>query len=428
MPNATFNDTVLIRGFVSEPDGRGTFSIIWSCLAVLLLNTWTVLHLNIPPANSSKWRTFLHKSKWWVFCTFVPDGVAVGAYNQWRCARKSVSDMKKRLPWWTVAHGFYAEMGGFRVYEDTTGTWYNFRAAQLSWLAQENLITIPTVSAEDIYDRSTAGALGKSIACAQSAWFLFQTIARVAQHLPISTLELATLPFIGCTWLSYWFWWAKPMDMETFTTIHVNQLPPEQLCRLAKATCYCGETSDWYRPSVKEAHPYQWDYFFWEKPMNIKTFTIEKVSHLLVDEVYCLVMNTSAQAKASDWHREAINETHSADWEHVDFLVLLIIGTLFNGLHLAAWDFQFPSPTEALMWKIAVFAMLGAEFLWIPIAFAFRCFPQHSIAKNIPYYILSVTYITARFYLITEAFAGLRTLPQKAFATVNWTGYFPHIH
>jgi hypothetical protein len=204
------------------------------------------------------------------------------------------------------------------------------------------------VSQDDIYDRSTAGGLGTSIACAKSAWFLFQTIAQVAHSLPITTLEIATLPFIGCTWLTNFFWWAKPMDMETFTTIHVHHIPPEQLCRLMEATCFRGATCDWYRPCVKKAHPYKWDNFFLGKPMNLKTLTVVDVSHLLADAVYCFTMNTSAQAKVSDWHREAVCETHTAEWEHMDFVYLWAVGTFSNGLHLVAWRAHFPTPTEAL--------------------------------------------------------------------------------
>lgn len=418
----------LVNGFVSEPDGRGTFSIVWSCLAVLVLNTWTVLHLNIPDPTWTDSRKLLHKGKWWIICTIVPDGVVVGAYNQWRCARSSVAEMKKLFPWWTVAHGFYAEMGGLRVHDDATRTKYIFRASQLAWLSQEGLITLPTISESDIYDRSTAGGLGKSIACAQSAWFLFQTIARVAQTLPITTLELATLPFIGCTWLTYFFWWKKPVDMETFTTLHIDHITPDQLCRLMNATCCVGAASDWYRPCVKEQHPYDWDYFFWENPMDLRTLTVVNVSHLLADEVYCSVMNTSAQAKASDWHREEVCETHTAEWEHVDFLCLWAVGTFFNGLHLAAWRFHFPTATEALLWKVAVCNMLGVTTIWMPIAFLFRRLSPSSMTKSFSFYILTLVYAMSRFYLITEVFVGLRALPRDIFSAVNWTGYFPHIH
>jgi hypothetical protein len=188
-----------VWGFVSEPNGRGTFSIIWSCLAVLILNTWTVQHLNIPPKDFNPYRRYLHKTKWLIICAIVPDGLVVNAYTQCRAARKSVRDMKPLCPWWTLAHGFYTEMGGYKVCDDETGTQYLFRAEELAWLTGEKAITIPQVSTRNIHDRSNADSLAKGIACAQSIWFPAQIVARADQHLPMAPLELATVAFIGCT-------------------------------------------------------------------------------------------------------------------------------------------------------------------------------------------------------------------------------------
>ena len=46
------------------------------------------------------------------------------------------------------------------------------------------------------------------------------------------------------------------MDMVSYTLVHVDFLSGEQLCGLAKATCHKGDTNEWYRPCVKEVHPY----------------------------------------------------------------------------------------------------------------------------------------------------------------------------
>lgn len=43
-----------IDGYLSSPDIRGTLDIVWTCVATLLLFTWTVLHLNIPTETTSK--------------------------------------------------------------------------------------------------------------------------------------------------------------------------------------------------------------------------------------------------------------------------------------------------------------------------------------------------------------------------------------
>jgi len=72
---------------------------------------------------------------------------------------------------------------------------------QLAWLHREKIITLPEVSREELDDRSQGNNLAKRLACAQSAWFLIQAVARAVQHLPLTTLEVELLPFIAVTWM-----------------------------------------------------------------------------------------------------------------------------------------------------------------------------------------------------------------------------------
>lgn len=41
------NETI-VHGWQPEPSGRGTWSIVWSCLTTILLCTWSALHLPVP--------------------------------------------------------------------------------------------------------------------------------------------------------------------------------------------------------------------------------------------------------------------------------------------------------------------------------------------------------------------------------------------
>jgi len=38
--------------FVSSPNARGTLDILWSCLSILVIGTWSILHLNVPPQST----------------------------------------------------------------------------------------------------------------------------------------------------------------------------------------------------------------------------------------------------------------------------------------------------------------------------------------------------------------------------------------
>lgn len=232
---------------------------------------------------------YLHKLKWACAAVLIPEGILAIAFDQWRHARNTIPKMHPIVPTWTLQHGFYAEMGGFKVIDEKTGQQYTFRTAQLHWLAQNGLITIPAITKKDIQDKSKASRLAKALAVLQSAHFLVSSLARVAQHLPLTTLEIGTLPFIGCTWLSYLFWWDKVVDLETSTTIYTSGLSNGNLRCLAEATCFGRKSGNWYRPAVKEIHSKGWDFYWFEKSTNLKTMSIVRGNSMLPKELHDLV-------------------------------------------------------------------------------------------------------------------------------------------
>ncbi|KAJ9616754.1 hypothetical protein H2200_000473 [Cladophialophora chaetospira] len=426
-PEAIKSKDSLVWGFVQDPDGRGTFSILLSCLAVLLLNTWTVLHLNIPPRRSP-WRNYLHKCKWWIIALICPDGLAVSSFEQWRNARLSVKRLKAKYPWWTITHGFYAEMGGYRIVPPTDGNpTYTFRARELIWLAEHDVLIIPEVTSEELHDRSNADYLIKGIALTQSTWFMLQLCARVNQHLPITTLELATVAFIGCTGMMYFFWWHKPMDIEIYTPITDPGITSAQLCSLAREVITSHSTSHWYRPPPREAHEHRWDWFWFEKPMVLtRLHVIDKGDKVPRDLRAVVKDNFTGYARVASWFMPAVNESHSAEWGPWDHLCVFCVGNIFNGIHCAAWKFVFPTHIESVLWKVSVCTMLGVIYLWVPVAGTISWLRNRRRLKSVPYWFVTLCYFVARLYLIFEIFFGLRALEHGVFLTVDWTKYFPH--
>lgn len=68
--------------WVSDPDGRGTFSLIASCVLTMGLCVWTALHLNLPSTISSKWQFWLESVQWAVTGIFAPELVVFAAWRQ----------------------------------------------------------------------------------------------------------------------------------------------------------------------------------------------------------------------------------------------------------------------------------------------------------------------------------------------------------
>lgn len=73
----------LTMGWVSEPDGRGTFSLMTSCVLTLSLCVWSAMHLNIPHYRESRWQYWLRHVKWGLVGIFAPELVVFAAWRQY---------------------------------------------------------------------------------------------------------------------------------------------------------------------------------------------------------------------------------------------------------------------------------------------------------------------------------------------------------
>ncbi|KAI4695855.1 uncharacterized protein J4E88_000025 [Alternaria novae-zelandiae] len=115
-------------GFVSSPNARGTLDILWSCLSILVLSTWSILHLNVPTQSTPSGKTqdykrkairFLAKLKWMAVNVVAPEWALGKAWSDYR----SVSTLEEafdvfrkadEVPW-SRAHTYFANMGGFAI-------------------------------------------------------------------------------------------------------------------------------------------------------------------------------------------------------------------------------------------------------------------------------------------------------------------------
>jgi len=114
--------------FVESPNVRGTLDILWSCLGVLLLCTWSIQHLAIPHQcrpRSMRQRInkfFLElgiKLRWMLVTLIAPELLCGVAAEEWLTACRSAKFIGERAKDdgvdWTSSHGFFAQMGGFRL-------------------------------------------------------------------------------------------------------------------------------------------------------------------------------------------------------------------------------------------------------------------------------------------------------------------------
>ncbi|KAL8790063.1 MAG: hypothetical protein Q9213_000765 [Squamulea squamosa] len=279
--NATGNIT---STWIPEPNGRGTFNLLSSCIVTISLCVYSAIHLNLPQ-HGRIWSQFQRKLMWLVIGLIAPELVAYIAWQQryeanlllkgmqtglWqdplgrrqtsingKC--KSITAKLQRLvaaftkpakvvspisppsingpnsySSWTLVHGFYALMGGFAFSTEkldqnilpSPHTRATLTPAGVIFLLSQEPNILPYLSPEQIKDKSKADGLKKTLVCAQATWFCVQCIARTSESLPLSLLELNTVAHALCTLVIYILWWHKPLDVEEPTLITDPKFSP----------------------------------------------------------------------------------------------------------------------------------------------------------------------------------------------------------
>lgn len=121
-------------------------------------------------------------------------------------------------------------------------------------------------------------------------------------------------------------------------------------------------------------------------------------------------------------------------------VAIALIAMAFGGIHCAAWNFEFSSYAEKIIWRTSssLIVLIPCLFftymlpLWLVVriwgagstsGIFFRIVGSghRAMTKVIPLYLL------ARVILLLEAFITLRNLPEGAYVMVKWSKYIPHI-
>lgn len=95
-PTST-NDTLV--GFVDSPDGRGTLSILFTCLLTLSLCVWSAIHLDLPKPGESSTQYTVRYFKWSIVGLFAPEILIWVAWRQYLSARVLTQSVHEVSPW-----------------------------------------------------------------------------------------------------------------------------------------------------------------------------------------------------------------------------------------------------------------------------------------------------------------------------------------
>jgi hypothetical protein len=107
------------------------------------------------------------------------------------------------------------------------------------------------------------------------------------------------------------------------------------------------------------------------------------------------------------------------------------IGIVFGSIHCTAWQFQFPSYTEQLLWCISALFVTGGPLLVLLLLFvpgaSFRSQSFLVLLSFVLVPLMLILYVSARLMLLVLSFMTLRSLSPGAFHIIDWTCFIPHV-
>ena len=420
-------------GWVSQPNGRGTFDILWGSLFTIFLCTWTSLHLNVPSLHEKYMHRWFRKLRWMTQAIMAPEFIVAFATGQKVEAARSV-EMWKRSGFnkWTMRHGFYANMGGF-VLQTPNFPPFPVNAKQLHYLVTRGYTPYPSTTSKEIWDKSKQDGFQKLLTMVQTGWFVIQVLGRAIQHMPVTTLELTTFTYVFCTFASYYQWSNKPLDVESPTIIATSKTIAEILIEA--------------RNMPKANERYQ------QTPLD---FIDDQSPSWLTEIQPYLHFKMGPRERPLP---RFTNDKFPVIGAGPDSILLFIVILAYCCLHFIAWNFSFPTRVERILWRVGCITIVATTFIFLACEtyqdghrlgrwqrWYLKLFPTNpaNIARVdtmekkrremefIPFWEVVVMspvtfiYTLARTYIVIEVFVSLRSLPAGAFDSVQWSDYVPH--
>ncbi|KAK3326033.1 hypothetical protein B0H66DRAFT_588703 [Apodospora peruviana] len=314
-----------VTGWVSEPDFRGTWDIVWTCFVTVFICSFTVLCLNVPAKDDTPFVLFRRRLFWMLLAILAPEIVLTYAAGQWSRAQHSVNDFHQAgYKQWTMRMAFFADMGGF-VLETRDCEPFPLNAKQLHWLVVNERVDYPDARAEEIWDKSKQDRFARLITAFQVSYTILQAIGRAVQHLTITILELNTLGIVVCSLMTAFAWLHKPADVRT---------PVRITPKMGKTTIIHEITGNnglaWRTTPLDfvDANGPGW-------AMNVQPF---------------MKMPVISPERPI---RRIPNDRFPMDPYGFQEYCLCFATLLFTAVHVAGWNFSFPTELERILWRVS---------------------------------------------------------------------------
>lgn len=320
-----------------------------------------------------------------------------------------------------------------------------------------------SITKEEVEDRSKGDILSKGIILVQTGWFILQLLARAIQRLPVTELEIVTLGFAILNFVTYGLWWNKPLDVRCPLVIRepekvtvaiptVGRRVEGELHAPGNVTSRSDEPvvvgKDQRAGAVTQPRGTDPDHDPPSHPpalaRNLSVLSWIRSWYDALNDAGRIVLGSSLHrgVHLSEYY-EVAQRVPTFHWGHsltpADikwylslYVTICLIATIFGAVHCLAWSFEMPSQAEKMLWQISATVTAAAPLEWIAgMLFGRVADRKHwnilQICSTFLAYGLFIIYLIARCILLVEAFVLLRALPHRAYETVHWTTFIPHI-
>ncbi|KAG6363906.1 hypothetical protein INS49_009009 [Diaporthe citri] len=356
-------------GWVPEPKcGRGTLSVVWACLPTITFVLWTAIHLD---ASRS-----MGRGMWGLFVFFVPEAMPAIALDQLIKARRLRKRLRALVGWesWTLKQSFLVVKRGVRGLGggETLTPWRLVELAeQQQYMVAHGSsgIRMGMLPSGDAIDRrSKKSWFEKLLAGLQALWFCANIVSRLASGYTVTPLEDMTIAYTCCGLIASIAWWHCPQDIE--------------------------------------------------EPFEVDLDAAGDAMFAAVECGYSISQHSDTDSSRSSSSSGSSSPVTGSDGLMMG-IVCVLLG-LLAAIHIAEWDYAFPSAAEAWIWRCCSIATLPIGLLIV--FYGDRCRSTHwSMSWTGP------GYVVVRLALLTVAATSFRRMPVSVFDSPDWSDYWAHV-
>jgi hypothetical protein len=415
-----------------------------------------------------------------ILFVIIPEFLVGQALQDYMMAQRAHKKMLKMLrsknlgrygdgKWWTMAHAFYANMGGFVLRRRLKSPYITDHnegpCEELEYIDAEEMvqvldsITSPLPSKQDTQDKNKGDTLAttnhnegpneehivektikvlddfidtlpseqeirdkskgdifvKGTAIVQVLWLLVHVTIRHSEGLPTSQLEIAVLSFSVCAFIAYLLFWEKPQGITTPTYIAPVDIRPRRNPPPGFPDPDMLTRTKWFQST-----------FLLRRSRQI----LERSHPIPNDIEYVFLRKTDG-------------------FSYID-IGAAICGSISGGLHCLAWSYPFPTLAEQQIWRACAFFITVCPVLfllavqcawtlgvpkWIRVlerqeASSPRFYRKVELGYPVVLIIAvltNITYSAARLYIVLESLRAVLFLPPEAFIATSWSTQIPHV-